>query len=343
MIHQSNVRAMSSHITRSANQLRAFVASILILGMVGAAPVHARETRTFVDDLGRSVEVPVQALRVISQNDNRLTLPLLELGVPLVGSAGRVDANGTPYLRVVPDLLGIDFDSADFAFIGTYNDLDYEKIATLAPDLIITMREDQVEKLSIIAPTLVIDPNTHPVHEGMKRLGDATGRLDNYARLANVYSRKLEAVKPLFEGLGEITVGVTFSFPAGDAVTIYNDLAALTVALTDLGLKLPKVATSFDGRSMIISPERWQDIDADFLINFYGTTPEDGPDQIRAGLDSFLPGWCAFLEACKNRQYLFFPYASFGYSYGALGLNLDLLTTHIAGRAFIPFIGNLPE
>ncbi len=339
MIFHRAVHAISRDIARYAQRSGKLVAAIAMLALIAVAPALSQETRTFIDDVGRSVVVPLQAQRVISQNDNRLTLPLLELGVPLVGSSGRVDADGKPYLRVVPDLLGIDFDSAEFAFIGTYNDLDYEKIAALDPDLIITMREDQVEKLSVIAPTLVIDPNTYPVQQGMKRLGDATGRLDNYERLANAYARKLNTVKPLFEPLGEVTVGVTFSFAAGDTVTVYNDLAALTVALADLGLTPPELASKIDGRSMTISPERWQEIDADFLINFYGTTPQDGPEQIRAGLDSFLPGWCDFLHACRHNQYLFFPYASFGYSFGALGLNLDLLTTHIAGRAFVPFDG----
>lgn len=296
----------------------------------------AQETRTFTDDVGREVEVPAQAQRVISQNDNRLTLPLLELGVPLVGSSGRVDANGKPYLRVVPDLLGIDFDTADFEFIGTYNDLDYELIASLEPDLIITMREDQVEKLSVIAPTLVIDPNQYPVRDGMKRLAEATGQVAAYDHLAKAYERKLETAKLRFADLGQVTVGVTFSFAAGESVYVYNDLGALTVALADLGLDLPQVAKDIDGRSSTISPERWQDLDSDFVINFYGTTPQDGPAQIRAGLDKFLPGWCDFLHACQNNQYLFFPYASFGYSFGALGLNLDLLTTHIAGRDFVP-------
>ena len=301
-----------------------------------ATPVLAAETRMVTDDAGRVVEVPLTAERVISQNDNRLTLPLLELGVPLVGSSGRVDAEGKPYLRVVPDLLGIDFDTADYEFIGTYNDLDYETIAALDPDLIITMLEEQVEKLSVIAPTLVIDPNLYPVRDGMRVLAEATGRLDAYEALSGAYDRKLETVRPFFDEAGDVSVSVTFSFPAGDSVYVYNDLGALTVAMADLGLNLPEIAADMDGRSMAISPERWQDIDADFVINFYGTTPQDGPVQVRAGLDKFLPGWCDFLHACRNDQYVFFPYASFGYSFGALGLNLDLLTTHIAGRAFTP-------
>ncbi|WP_404400401.1 ABC transporter substrate-binding protein [Pelagibacterium halotolerans] len=302
-----------------------------------AVPAFAQETMTVTDDAGREVVVPAHPQRVVSQNDNRLTLPLLELGVPLVGSAGRVNAEGNPYLRAVPDLLGIDFDTADFQFVGTYNALDYEAIAALEPDLIVTMIEDQVEQLSVIAPTLVIDPNQYPVKEGMRRLAEVTGTTDAYDALATAYERKLETVSHFIPEPGEITVSVTFSFPAGEDVYVYNDLGALTVALDDLGLQLPAVAREMDARSMAISPEVWTGIDGDFVINFYGTTPEDGPAQVRAGLDHYLEGWCDFLHACREGQYLFFPYSSFGYSFGALGLNLDLLTTHIAGRDFVPF------
>ncbi|MCD7058678.1 ABC transporter substrate-binding protein [Pelagibacterium xiamenense] len=300
-------------------------------------PAIAQQTMTVTDDAGREVVVPAHPQRVVSQNDNRLTLPLLELGVPLVGSAGRIDAGGKPYLRAVPDLLGIDFDTADFEFVGTYNELDYEAIAALEPDLIVTMLEDQVEQLSIIAPTLVIDPNQYPVKEGMRRIADVTGTTDAYEALAAAYERKLETVSHFIPEPGDITVSVTFSFPAGEDVYVYNDLGALTVALSDLGLQLPALAREMDARSMPISPEVWPETDGDFVINFYGTTPEDGPEQVRAGLDHYLEGWCGFLHACREGQYLFFPYASYGYSFGALGLNLDLLTTHIAGRDFVPF------
>lgn len=313
-----------------------FRLTVALLLLISVTTPAAAETRTFIDDAGRSVEIPVKATRVISQNDNRLTLPLLELGVPLVGSSGRVDSEGNTYMRSVPDLLGIDFDSADFEFIGTFNDLDYEKIVSLKPDLIITMREDQVAQLSIIAPTLVINPNNYPVPEGMLRLAKATGYADSYERLSRAYARKLGIVKPLFDEIADLTVSVTFSFEAGENVYFYKDLGALTVVLNDLGIDLPKAAKALDKNSIAISRERWQDIDADFIINFFGTTAARSPSKIRAGLDKFLPGWCDFLHACKNDQVLFFPYASYGYSFGALGLNLDLLTTHIVGRDFTP-------
>lgn len=310
--------------------------AVLLAAVMLAMPVAAQNTRTVIDDAGRTVSVPANPQRVVSQNDNRLTLPLLELGVPLVGSSGRVDAEGRPYLRTVPDLLGIDFDTSDIAFVGLYNQLDYETIAALEPDLIVTMLEDQAEQLSLIAPTLVMDPNLYPLKEGMARLAEATGTQARYDSLLQAYERKLAGVLPNFEALGDIRVSVMFSFPNGQQLTIYRDIAAVTVALEDLGLPLTDFAQQLEDRQISISAEQLQAVDADFIINFYGTTPQDGPAQVRAGLDNFMPEFCSHLHACRNNQYVFFPYASFGYAFAALDLNLDLLTTHIAGRAFVP-------
>lgn len=307
---------------------RAVLMGLLIAPLVGFAQMHS-----IVDDAGREVSIPVQAQRVVSQNDNRLTLPLLELGVPLVGSVGRLDANGQPYLRAVPDLLGISFANSGIDFVGTYNELDYERIAALQPDLIITMIEAQAEPLSRIAPTVVIDPNQYPVKAGMRRLAEISGQMANYQRLLTNYERKLALTRSYFEALQQRPeVAVSFSFPAGDALYVYRDLGALTVALEDLDLALPTWIAEMDERQISLSPERLLDLDTDFLINFYGTVPEAGPTQVRAGLDSFFPGWCQALHACRQGQVLFFPYASFGYAFSALELNLDLLTTHIAGR-----------
>lgn len=310
------------------NALKTLLLAVLLCPLLALA-----ETQTVIDDAGREVEIPRQAQRVISQNDNRLTLPLLELGVPLVGSAGRLDAQGQPYLRAVPDLLGITFANSGIDFIGSYNELDYERIASLQPDLIITMIETQAEPLSRIAPTVVIDPNEYPVREGMQRLAEITGQQANYQRLDANYQRKLAQTRGYFEALEtKPDISVVFSFPAGDALYVYRDLGALTVAIDDLGLSLPDWIAQMDERQISLSPERLMDIDADFLINFYGSTPEDGPEAVRAGLNSFFPGWCQTLHACRQGQVLFFPYASFGYAFSALELNLDLLTTHIVGR-----------
>ena len=64
-----------------------------------ATPGFAQETRSFTDDAGRVVEIPLHPQRIVSLQDLFFTIPLIELGAPPVGSHGRVEEDGTPYLR----------------------------------------------------------------------------------------------------------------------------------------------------------------------------------------------------------------------------------------------------
>ncbi len=70
------------------------------LALAGAATAEA--VRTFVDDVGHTTEVPVQPQRIVSLRGEQFSAPLIELGAPIIGSSGRVDAgqnNGEPYVR----------------------------------------------------------------------------------------------------------------------------------------------------------------------------------------------------------------------------------------------------
>lgn len=292
------------------------------------------QARTIVDDAGREVVIPDNAQRVISQNDNRLTIPLIELGVPVVGSSGRLSQTGEPFMRAVPELTGVTFANSEIEFIGTYGDLDVEKITALAPDLIVTTRDDQLPLLEKIAPTVVFDANAYSIKDGMAKLANWLGRTEALQVLVDNYQRQLANSRQHLAPLGDVRANVIFSFPAGDAVYVYKTLGATTEALADLGITPSNTVQGFAERRTAISPEAITDVDADFVINFFDNTPQAGPRQVRAGLDNFMPSWCEVLKACQAKQFLLFPYASFGYGYHALGLNVDLLTTHIAGRHF---------
>lgn len=309
--------------------LMAILASLLTV-------VVSAQTRTIIDDAGREVVIPIQAQRVISQNDNRLTIPLIELGVNVVGSSGRVSDSGVPFMRSVPELTGVSFENSEIQFIGTYSDLDVELVTTLQPDLIVTTRDDQVALLEKIAPTIVFNANAYSIKQGMAKLANWVGRTDELQRLEDNYQRQLENSKMHIAKLGDIRANVIFSFPAGDAVYVYKTLGATTEALADLGIAQSDAVQQFPDRRTSIAAEAITDLDADFVINFFDNKPEATAARVREGLDNFMPRWCDVLHACKSKQFLFFPYASYGYGYNALSLNLDLLTTHIAGRDFTP-------
>ena len=83
-------------------KLTLFAAGLLLLA--GLAPAFAQETRSFTDDTGRVVDIPVAPLRIVSLQDLAITVPLLELGVTPVGSHGRTTAEGVPFIRASPTI-----------------------------------------------------------------------------------------------------------------------------------------------------------------------------------------------------------------------------------------------
>ncbi len=101
------------------NTILAFVSTAGLL--LGVCVAHAEGSRTFTDDLGRTVSVPLQPKRIVALHDIDLTIPLIELGVIPVGSHGRMGGDGKPYLRSSAILTGVDFDNSDIAYIGSIN------------------------------------------------------------------------------------------------------------------------------------------------------------------------------------------------------------------------------
>lgn len=58
---------------------------------------------------------------------------------------------------------------------------------------------------------------------------------------------------------------------------------------------------------------------------------------MRAAYETFAPGWCQALTACRNGQFVLLPGPTFGTTMAGLDLALDLVETHVAGRTFTPF------
>lgn len=127
-----------------------------------ALPAPPQEMREFTDGAGRTVEIPAAPQRIVSLRDFDVTLPFVELGAPVVGSHGRQDGTGAPYLRSVDTILDIDFDNSDITCVGNDAGIDYEAIAALGPDLIIGRwpnDEERLGRIEQIAPTMMIDVN----------------------------------------------------------------------------------------------------------------------------------------------------------------------------------------
>lgn len=312
----------------------------LMVAALAVFPATAQETRTFTARNG-TFEIPVEPQRIVALNDQILTLPLYEMGAPVVGSAGRLDADNTAYLRGGMDTLGIDFDNTDIEFVGLFNALDVEAIAALEPDLIIGgvyTDEAVVGQLQAIAPTLVIDNGELGLIETMRTLADATGTA---ATFESRYARYRENVARLKDYLGNpsaISATLTFMFPEAEALWVYRSgLGAISQVLEDVGFSQPDAVASLNEPQISYSAELIEDLDADFVFGFYRQQPDATPQTIRAAYEKFAPGWCQALTACSNGQFILLPGPTFGSTMASLDLALEMVESHVAAQPFTPF------
>lgn len=156
-----------------------------------------------------------------------------------------------------------------------YGDLNYELLASLAPDLLVAthagITEEEYALLSEIAPTLP-EPADYPAfgmpwHEQTALIGAALGLADEAAALVAGTVAAVEETSERHEGFG----GATFAWanPTGDGT--YWVVGANTPPmrlLQDLGLTYPEeiAAVVGDLDSYELSGERIELLDVDILI-----------------------------------------------------------------------------
>ncbi|WP_421951164.1 ABC transporter substrate-binding protein [Pelagibacterium sp.] len=325
--------------------LTAFLKSVAIAATLwaGTAGAHAQETREFTAENG-TFTIPVQPQRIVALNDQILTLPLYEMGAPVAGSAGRLDADGNAFLRGGMDTLGIDFANTDIEFVGLFNDLDVEAIAALEPDLIVGgVYNDAavIEQLQAVAPTLVINNGELGLVGTLRTLADVSGTGRAFEARYARYLGNVERLKSFLGDPSAISATLTFMFPEGEELWVYKSgLGAISQVLTDLGISRPAAVEAFEEPQISYSAELIQDLDADFVFGFYRQQPDATPQTIRAAYEKFAPGWCQALTACQNGQFILLPGPSFGSAMASLDLALEMVEAHMAGRPFTPFEGN---
>ena len=313
----------------------------LALTLVLATPTVAQETRSFTAANG-TFDIPVSPQRIVALNDQIVALPLYELGAPVVGSAGRTDADGNHFLRGGVDTLGIDYANTDIAYVGGFNGLDVEAIAALQPDLIIGGPYTDAavaEQLQSVAPTLLIDNGALGLVDTLRTLADVSGKAGNFEARYQRYLGNVERLKSFIEDPTTISATMTFMFPAGEELWVYRSgLGAIAQVLADVGFAQPAVVAALPESQASWSAELIQDLDADFIFGFYRQQPDATPEAIFAAYEKFAPGWCQALTACQNGQFLLLPGPTFGSTMAGLDLALELVENAVAGRAFTPFV-----
>ena len=281
------------------------IAGILAFAALLAAPALAQDTRSFTDDAGRVVEIPLHPQRIASLQDLFFTIPLIELGAPPVGSHGRVEDDGTPYLRSAKMLTGFDYDNTGIQFLGTGTEIDPEKVAALEPDLIILSNNQKPEQYEQIAPTILIDFVTRDKYDIYQLLAELTGTEETLARLDGRYAKQIEQIKRLVD-TPNVSVNV-FAALEGQ-IRVYRHFASLGRVLRDAGYAMPEAVRDIpDGENASFSAEMLPEMDADVIFLTYLAERGETAQDAYAQMEALVPGFCDYLTACKAGNLVAIP------------------------------------
>lgn len=285
-----------------------------------AAPSPEVATRMFTHAFG-TTEIPVNPQRIVTTSDQNGLLPLMELGLEPVGSAGLIDEErGTRSFRRTQD-----YDTSAVTHIGAPGNPNFESVVALKPDLIVgaTGDDEIVGTLSEIAPFVAIDMLDGKRIEGLLQFGDLADRKDRALAFETMYR---ERIRTLREQIRERRPGMTVSMlRVLDEATFEIKDNVIAPVYTDLGLTPPRSQQGFDRFAFDVEPisvELLAEHDADviLLIDYQGESSELPTDQVLQ-----LPLWQR-LEAGRRGQVREFDGTqAVGTAWGKLFNALDML------------------
>ncbi|MEM1301412.1 MAG: ABC transporter substrate-binding protein [Pseudomonadota bacterium] len=314
-----------------------WTAAALGLAATLATPAAALEcaegTRAFAH-MGGETCIPEQAQRIVSLHDQQITMTLIEVGAPVVGSHGR-PGDGTPFIRGVRLVHGIDFSNSDIAYVGTWDAMDFEAIAGLNPDLIIG-RQWEIElrdQYEAIAPTVFIPVDGENPLAFARGVADAAGRADTWDRMHDAFQATLERARVALPQVA----GQTYSKIQGwdGELNVFARYGASTYILAELGMQRTPFAQEMADRGVawgeVISAELLPELQADYIFDTYTIAYNDTMAAPIERMNGVFPGWCDVLTACAEGRYIILPreYAS-GFSFAEMNTAVHLITTNIA-------------
>jgi len=308
------------------------IASVTAVSALVTVQVSAK---TFIDDAGRSVQIPDSAQRIATLHDSVLTIPLLELGIFPVASHGRVSASGVPFIRGSKGLTGYDFDNSAITFVGS-SPIDIEKLASVKPDLIITTpwQKATLAQLETLAPTVVLDYNKRSRSEMFAAIAEITGSQAKLAILKGRYQQQISRIKRIVD-TKEIKVNVLQA--SKGKLIVWNSYFNLGKVLRDSGFEFPELVNNIEsGERVSFSAENLQELDADYLFVTYRTDKKHTPDDAIEALEAVVPNFCNFLSACKEGRMMVMPREeASSNSFTALSIIAYNVLTHISGKPYL--------
>ncbi|MDZ5699766.1 ABC transporter substrate-binding protein [Chelativorans sp. M5D2P16] len=287
--------------------------SILLAALVAANAALAGE-RAVTDDAGRAVTIPDRPERIVVMHEPLLGLPLMDLGVELVGSYGRTDdgefVTAVDFMDTV-----LDTDLAKPKGIGPFGQIDLERLRALEPDLIIgtDLNIDKVEQLSTVAPVYLQNVSTGKAYgfSVEEDLAKVVGREDTFIKRKAAYLDRVAEVRKALpsDPAGQDYLAVFLT----DQLNAVGETSGAIQALEDLGYSRlePEHEGGAAGRggSMMLVPlsvEAFGRLNPDLLVlmNSYMNDAREEAGT-RAALDRIMPGWEKFLKPAKEDRILF--------------------------------------
>lgn len=272
-------------------------------------PVAAQERRIITDHSGVKVEIPAEPQRIVSLHDWSATVMVHELGGPLIGSSGRVDKDGSYYIRSGRELYGLTFD--DIAMASVHGMLDLERISALDPDLIIGNLGDTLtsrDQLALIAPTVMFDPmNGRPPLENYRDLAGWIGRTRAFDTLKTDYDQRIATLRAELIGGGPAPSYVAMSPNAESGnLRILRNYGAQTTVLEDLGFERGAIMEEVPAASQEadFSAEVIGRLDTDYIFTTHIADRGETQESVMAELDAIAPGYRMFLPAVRGGHFI---------------------------------------
>lgn len=227
------------------------VAAAPVLLLTGCSSSDTTEssstaTRTFEDSTG-PVEIPAEPQRIVALA--RAVPSLLEVGAPLVGVSSYTDM-----VWLDPEQLA---EYEALPNIGSHTELNYDQIAALEPDLIISGIPTRVfasvdaDQLRAIAPVLDLGPLTPADWRDYgAKMADASGAADEFGKQREEYEAAAAEVHAKYrdkiDGISFAAVDVYESIDPGMFSREYSGSYTTNIA-EDAGLVFEGAATDGDG------------------------------------------------------------------------------------------------
>lgn len=242
----------------------------LVLVLAGCGGGDAGATRAYTDAEGRTVEIPVDATRIVALSEPTLDAALA-LGIKPVGtSLGRGQGTIASYLHARAQ--GVES-------VGILAQPNLERIAALRPDLILgdgtaTLDDATLDKLERFAPTAIVGRNGGHWRTTFQGAADALGRKQRGAELLAVYDKRVADIRSRLGANADAEVSIVRWGGIGLPAIVKEDLSAGSV-LKDIGLRRPRFQRGRGpGHTVPVSLEHIEYLDGDYI--FFGSLGAGG-------------------------------------------------------------------